>query len=139
MKVLVFEFIDIVALVRLCGNCFLIFACGGLVIGTFELAFKRIYDQVLFRMFIHFVCVPVGVYISSLEVKPVAAKDVSENVLQISLHMFFLCLIIVGTFGINIAVFELGTILWTPELLTRMFIYSICLTFGIYNIPLHIK
>lgn len=95
---------------------------GGIVIGVFELAFKRVYAQVLFRTVLHLAAIPLVSFL-------VHHNTLSEDVFMKHTSMFLIsfCLLSVGIIGYCIGIIEIGTIPLTAELSGRMALYCLCI------------
>lgn len=113
------------------GEAFLIQACVGLVIGTFELAFKRIYNQVIFRMFLHLLSVPFGLLLNNY--KGVALTQ-QLSLLHQTMNVLSICILSVGCIGTFIGIIELGFPI-EEDLLRRMSIYACFCFVGLCFLP----
>ncbi|MBX9636520.1 MAG: hypothetical protein K2Q45_03105 [Nitrosomonas sp.] len=113
------------------GRILLAKSCVGLVIGTFELAFERVYGQVILRMLLHMISIPVAVYLLSLtQLFPLS------TVYEQSKALLILCIFSVGVIGISIGTLELGLITMKPNLINRMTLYAIFMFAALPVLPL---
>lgn len=122
----------IVQLVSWYGFALSIVSVAGLVIGTFELAFNRLYGQVIFRMILHVMCIPLSVYLSNLNTVTQTSTTVSRQ----SVSVLSIALLTVGCIGLSIAITELGLVPATSALIDRMLIYVLCIAVAIQFLPL---
>lgn len=116
--------------VSLAGYSFTAQACAGLVIGTFELAFERTYNQVMFRMLLHLVCIPLGVYLLSLD-----TLLPTSNVYSQSKALLSCCIFMVGCIGMLIGIVEIGLIPMSSKLFNRLLIYLACTVLSLPFLP----
>jgi hypothetical protein len=107
-------------------------SCLGIMFGIFELAFERVYNQVIFRMLLHLCCIPLGVYLMSLK----TLSPLSTVVLQTKALLSF-CILSVGCIGFAIGTLEIGVIAVKANLLNRMVIYALCIVISMPFLPLN--
>lgn len=119
--------------ISLYANLCAIVSVAGLVIGTFELAFNRLYDQVIVRMFLHVFTIPIAAYLSMKEWKIDAAQT---TVVAQTKYLLGWALLNVGIIGITIGTIELGLVPATRSLANRMLFYACCLAISIPLLPL---
>jgi hypothetical protein len=106
-------------------------------VGVFEAAFRHMDYQFMIRMILHFIFIPIGVYLTSL-------KEHKENdsVVEKTFSLISFCLITVGSVGLNIAILELSNIIIPTKdhshmehIDKRMIIYGTCMVIGLVLQP----
>lgn len=117
------------------GTAFILISCFGLIAGVFEAAFRLINYQFPIRMALHFVFIPIGVYLKSLDENVLESENIREQ--TISLVAF--CLVSVGSIGLNIGILELANIIVDSRIYTRMFLYAMCMGIGLFIHPFKMK
>jgi hypothetical protein len=119
-------------MVSLYGKGFTNVSWLGLVIGTFELAFQRTYFQVIFRMLVHLLCIPLGAYLSLLK----ETIPSTNTVFFESKALLAAGCLSVGSIGLLIAMVELGLVPITKSLINRMGIYALCVFISLPFLPM---
>jgi len=113
--------------------CFILIACVGLVVGTFELAFKHNTQQVVGRMILHALSIPIGATFGMVQDRPDAEIT---TVLSYCRLLVVFCLLTVGTIGLCVASVELGVIPWSENIVQRIAIYGAAIVLSIVLSPL---
>lgn len=107
-------------------------SCLGIMFAVFELAFERVYNQVVFRLLLHLCSIPLGVYLMSLK----TVSPLPTVILQSKALLAF-CILSVGCVGFAIGTLEIGLIPMKANLLNRMIVYGLCMAISLPFLPLN--
>lgn len=110
------------------GTWGLVVSCIGLIVGVFEMAFKRPQLwQLGVRCTIHMIMVPISTYLHN----GLTAPSVKTSIMTQSVAMFAFCAVSVGFIGLTVGAFELLDYRETHTFLyQRMTLYVVALILG---------
>lgn len=123
----------IIRFVNYIGSAFVVMGALGLVMDTFDFAFRFVNNQLVWRALLHGVFIPMGTSISTLVLSDSEIPSKTYSLLVSSAVALF-----IGCIGLTVGSYELAVITVNPAFFQRMGLYCLCVILGYAFIPLNV-